>query len=371
MLTPGNNNMPAFIPGLQLSEAFYTEAVRPILDAHFPGLEHAAALIGWGSDVLGYDTLISTDHHWGPRLLLFLPEAGFEGNKEAVSEALSGRLPYTFRGYPTNFGTPDQIGVRLLKEIEAGPVQHMVEIFTVGGFFEWYLGFDPRGEMSAADWLTCSEHRLLGSTSGKVFHDGPGELSAARERIAYYPREVWLYMLASQWAKIAQEEAFVGRTGDVGDERGSRLIAARLVQYLMRLCFLMERRYAPYSKWFGTGFSRLRCAGTLGPALDGVLSASSWQEREGHLSEAYRIVAGLHNDLGVTGPHDAEVRSYHGRPYMVIFAERFVEAIREAISSEEVKALPPNIGSASQFVDSTDLLENAEVRFRLRGTYGV
>ncbi|HVG00994.1 MAG TPA: hypothetical protein VND68_14235, partial [Chloroflexia bacterium] len=109
--------MPAFIPGLQLSEAFYSEAVRPLLEAHFPGLDHAAALIGWGSDVLGYDSVISTDHHWGPRLLLFLPEADFEGEKAEVSEALSAKLPYTFRGYSTNFGTPDEIGVRLLKEV--------------------------------------------------------------------------------------------------------------------------------------------------------------------------------------------------------------------------------------------------------------
>lgn len=54
--------MPDFIPGLQLSEAFYREAVRPILDAAFPGLVYAAALIGNGSDVLGYDTPRSTDH---------------------------------------------------------------------------------------------------------------------------------------------------------------------------------------------------------------------------------------------------------------------------------------------------------------------
>jgi len=39
-----------FRPGLQLSERFYWEAVRPILDAHFPDLPHAAALLGTGSD---------------------------------------------------------------------------------------------------------------------------------------------------------------------------------------------------------------------------------------------------------------------------------------------------------------------------------
>jgi hypothetical protein len=58
----------------------------------------------------------------------------------------------------------------------------------------------------------------------------------------------------------SQEEPFVARTGDVGDELGSQVIAGRLVRALMQLCFLMERRYAPYSKWFGTGFSRLSIA---------------------------------------------------------------------------------------------------------------
>ncbi len=64
--------MPAFIPGLQLSGQFYAEAVRPILDAEFPGLSHTACRIGAGSEVLGFDTEMSRDHDWGPKLDLFL-----------------------------------------------------------------------------------------------------------------------------------------------------------------------------------------------------------------------------------------------------------------------------------------------------------
>lgn len=361
--------MPTFIPGLQLSEAFYSEAVRPILHADFPNLQHSASLIGWGSDVLGYDTTISTDHMWGPRLQLFLPEAAFEANKDAVTDALSHKLPHTFRGYSTHFGSPDLEGVRRQEESAYGPVQHLVDVLTVSEFFESYLGLDPRQELRAADWLTFSEHRLLGSTSGKVFHDGLGELNTARERISYYPRDVWLYMLAAQWARIGQEEAFVGRTGDVGDELGSRLIAARIVQSLMKLAFLMERKYAPYSKWFGTGFARLERAGVLGPILDRVMTAATWQERETHMAEAYRTIARMHNKLGITEPIDPEVRNYYGRPYKVIFAERFVEPIRAAIIGEEVKNLPPYIGSSNQFIESTDLMESADLRRKLKAIY--
>ncbi|MGI9105025.1 MAG: hypothetical protein ACR2G4_02125 [Pyrinomonadaceae bacterium] len=70
--------MSDFIHGIALGEAFYREAARPILDAYFPALKHSAALLGWSSEVLGYDDEQSTDHTWGPRFYLFLSEADRE-----------------------------------------------------------------------------------------------------------------------------------------------------------------------------------------------------------------------------------------------------------------------------------------------------
>ena len=48
--------MPKFIPGIKFSRMFFEEEVRPLLKANFPKLKYSAALIGWGSEVLGYDT---------------------------------------------------------------------------------------------------------------------------------------------------------------------------------------------------------------------------------------------------------------------------------------------------------------------------
>jgi len=42
-----------FIPGLELARQFHAELVGPLLDQSFPGITYSAALIGWGSDVLG------------------------------------------------------------------------------------------------------------------------------------------------------------------------------------------------------------------------------------------------------------------------------------------------------------------------------
>jgi Domain of unknown function (DUF4037) len=47
---------------------------------------------------------------------------------------------------------------------------------------------------------------------------------------------------------------------EIGDELGSRLVAARLAQDAVRLYFLQERRYASYGKWLGSAFARLNAA---------------------------------------------------------------------------------------------------------------
>jgi Domain of unknown function (DUF4037) len=348
--------MQNFIPGLELSKLFYTEAAKPILKRLFPQISYSAALLGWGSEVLGYDDIQSSDHHWGPRFFLFLSAQNHEKYKNAIAEALSHNLPHRFRGYATNFGEPDQVGVRLLKETEAGPVNHMIYIETIENFFEWYLGCNPYQLLTAADWLSFSEHKLLGVTSGQVFHDGLGELEDIRRKFHYYPRDVWLYQLVAQWIKIFEEREFVSRSGAAGDELGSMVIAARQVKKLMGLCFLMERKYAPYSKWFGTAFSKLECGPELSPIFREVLLSLTWKERERHLARAYNVIARLHNALQITRPIPEEVSKYFGRPYMVIEAPDLVKDIVDRFTDEEVKAIKHPWGSVNQIMESTDHL---------------
>ena len=51
-----------FLPGLELSRVFYEDAVRTILDGEYPELRYAAARVGTGSEVPGFDTARSADH---------------------------------------------------------------------------------------------------------------------------------------------------------------------------------------------------------------------------------------------------------------------------------------------------------------------
>jgi hypothetical protein len=276
------------ISGLDLCRKFYDEVVRQAVG----DLPHSAALLGRGSEVLGFDDEMSTDHNCEARVLLFVEE-GVE---------LQPVIPSSFAGRPT-----------------------LVEVHTLREYFLRQLAFDIGGAPSPADWLTFPESILRQHTAGGVFHDDLG-LEAIRDRLAYYPDDVWRYLMITAWWRVHPEMNLVGRAGYVGDELGSALIGAQLVQDLMRLCFLIEREYAPYSKWFGTAFSQLSCGPELVPLLREVGRAETWQRREEALMAAYRVVGDLHNRLGVTEPVELAVEQMCGRPFKVLWGD-FIGAL--------------------------------------------
>lgn len=363
------SSVPPFMPGLALSELLHREAVRPIMAARFPALAYSAARLDFGSDVLGFDTPRSTDHDWGPRLTLFVDEADYH-LRHAISAALAEDLPDEVGGYPTRFVRDPETGTRWLPRPDEGPANPWVPVATVQRFFEWYVGLDPTSPITVAAWLTTPQQRLRTVASGKVFHDGLGTLESARQALRWYPHDVWLYLLACQWRRIDQEEPFMARCGDVGDELGSRLVASRLIMDVMRLCLLMSREYAPYVKWLGTAFARLECSERLLPLFHEALSVATWREREGRLSSAYLILAEMHNSLGLTTPIEPEVGSFHDRPYLVPHSGRFEEALYGRIDSPDVLALPRHVGAINQFVDSTDVLESPSRCRMLDAVYG-
>jgi hypothetical protein len=362
--------MSTFISGLDLCETYFNEIAGPLLAKNLPTLRYSAGLIGYGSDVIGFDDDMSTDHNWGPRFLLFLPEEGFEESKKHIAAAFSAGLPYEHRGFSTHYTSPDWTdnGVQRQERINQGPVNPLIETHTLRSYFKDYLGYTPFEEVPINQWLTFSEHRLLGITSGGLFHDDLG-LAEVRRQLAYFPEDVWLWMMAAEWTMLAEEEAFVGRCGYVGDNIGSSVVAARQVQRLMRLGFLVEKRYAPYSKWFGSAFMKLECGPLLLPILEQVLAASSWQEREKSLGQAYHLMAEKHNSLEITEKLNTDIRDYFGRPFQVLFAGRFSEALLKAIQNPKLKQIVPPIGSVSQFSDSTTVFDDHRFFTKLKAMY--
>ncbi len=366
--------MSTFIAGLDLARAFYHEAVQPILAKHHPRMSHSAALLGSGSEVLGFDDAVSRDHNWGPRLQLFLSVPDHDCLSAAISLTLRRHLPHQFRGYATNWSAPkhekDDQGTQLLAPTTSGEVNHRVELLTIDSFMRAHFGMERDQAMRAADWLSISQQMLLSFTGGEVFHDALG-LETIRQRFAFYPRDVWIYMLACGWQRIAQDEHLAPRAGSVGDELGSRLIAGRLVRSILLLCFLMERRYAPYPKWLGRAFQQLDCARELAPILEAVQLARDYRERERHLCRAWQVLNRLHNNLRLTKPIAPAVQEFHGRGFLVSAAWRYVGALIDCLTCVELQQVAARslIGGIDQFSDNTDLREAVHLRGTIADLY--
>jgi hypothetical protein len=324
-----------FMQGIELSRKFFVDLVEPILSNGFPDLRYASALVGPGSEVLGFDTEMSTDHDWGPRVLIFL-QVNDIGMAAAIREALESNLPQQFHGYPIDPG--------------------QTIITTLAHFVDTKLAYDIEKGPELEDWLTFPSQVLSEIVSGEVFRDDTGQLTRIRAQLQYYPYDIWLYLMASVWNRIGQEEHLALRAGYTGDELGATLIASRLVRDIMNLCFLIERQYAPYPKWFGTAFKKLNCANDLLPLLWSVQSEVTLKARVEALSEAYGYVARMHNRLGITETMNESVSFFYDRPYQVIHGGAFAEAIAKQINGPIMRKLSsmPLIGGIDQITDNTD-----------------
>ena len=114
---------------------------------------------------------------------------------------------------------------------------------------------------------------------------------------------------------------------------------------------------------------KLVCARDLLPIFRAVLTTPSWRQREKALSEAYELVAQMHNRLDITSQLPTKVSHYHGRPFLVIHGETFVKAIREQIQDDRVRRISTNIGGVDVFSTSADLLEATQLRKWLKSLY--
>ena len=160
---------PEFVPALELNAGFYRGRGRA---ARARRGRTARRLLGWGSEILGFDTARSTDHGWGPRLQVFVDPADVAAARAAVDAG----LPASTAAGPSR----------------SGGMQSRARITSTSSrsrdWLQAQLGCNPLAGTTYADWLTMPQQKLLGVTRGAVFHDATGELAAVRARLRDFPR---------------------------------------------------------------------------------------------------------------------------------------------------------------------------------------
>ncbi|MBN1578591.1 MAG: DUF4037 domain-containing protein [Chitinispirillaceae bacterium] len=275
--------------GLELSKRYYHDCIKSIIEKDIPEIsqKYAAGLIGPCSEVLGNDDEFSRDYMWGPRCYLFLGDVDHEKYALSVDTALNHELPPDFLGCPTRFEMSGNGGM----PSKSGTGFHQVCITTPERFIELSLGIKA---LPASDfqWLFLSEQRLLELVRGEIFDDFTGEISHLRQSFAYFPDNVWKYRIAYNLESLGWEDDLIYLCGVRDDRISMNVNACKTVEKLMRLVFLLNKRYAPLSpKWLQREFRKLP---EIAPQIEGellcILEAEDYHDKVDALNFIYETI---------------------------------------------------------------------------------
>ena len=325
----------SFIKGLELNNGFFSDVVKPIIKKKYPNLRYSAALLGYGSDVLGYDNETSMDHNWGPRLQVFIEN---EDLKIELDNLFKWELPFLYKGFPTNFSDPAYDGVQRLNFSENKPVNHLIQIVTPENYFNSIYSISYSGNFSNNDWLALTDQKLLEITSGKVFYDGLS-INEFRNKLCFYPLDICKLRMAVLWDYIWNKEAFIGRSIELNDFIGIKINASRIINYLIKIFFYLEKKYIPYSKWFGYAFKELKIFNSINDIIINALKENDPIKIENSLCLLYEKVVDEHNKNSQLPYLKNRTRNFFNRQCKVIFAESIVEQLIDSIKDITIKSI--------------------------------
>jgi len=126
---------------------------------------------------------------------------------------------------------------------------------------------------------------------------------------------------------------------------------------------MYEKKYFPYSKWFGNAFAKLECSKEILPNIRQVLQSLNWKDREHNLGALYKVLGKTHSNVfrnfGGQNIPDADFGpvQFHDRPFLVpSFPD---EKIKELLKSTQDSEITMNfLGNVDQVCNNTNILEN-------------
>ena len=194
--------------GLELSRAYFEEYGRPMMDTQLAQYRPylAAGLVGEGSECLGFDDELSTDHDFGPAFCIWVPEELYAKAGAELQRAYDS-LPATYQGYTRI--TSAQGGGR-------------VGVLPLEGFYRKFTGLS-HAPQDNLEWFRIPERFLATVTNGEVFADYLGTFSQIRGILkGFYPEDVLKKKLAARCAVMAQAGQYnYGRCMKRGDRQAA------------------------------------------------------------------------------------------------------------------------------------------------------
>lgn len=229
--------------GMDLSKEFYETYGRPMIHTQFGEYEDriAVGLVGEGSQCFGFDDEYSKDHDFSNGFCMWVDDDIYQAIGEELEEAYCQLMK--------DFGKESYLS----KE-----GRNRYGVCRISEFYRSILGCEkmPKTEQ---EWMAVEDWQLRTATNGQVFCDKQGEFSRIRqELLKYYPDRVWKKKLAVALMKSAQAGQYnYKRALQRKEAVTAQITLADYMRSTMEAVYLINRVYAPYSKWLYKGMDKL------------------------------------------------------------------------------------------------------------------
>ena len=301
-------------------------------------------MIGEGSDVLGFDQPISTDHNWGPRVTLFV--AGHCDIK-SIREKIITNIPKSFHGFSTS-----------IDEAASN-----IEVTTAKEWLHTHLGVQDIHALTLGHWLSFPQQHLLQFVGGVSFTDDLGDYEKAKQILHWYPDDIWLWAMASQWYFIWASERLIQRTLEANDYFGSQLILQKVIRYIIEMNFLQNKQYKPYDKWLGTVFVKLKDSKFFKDQTLKIFSTQDTLQQRDLLQQMLIRLGDNHNKLRLTQFVNPKIIPYEVginnavRPFRIFNSSDYKDACIDSIKNPILKKLV-FVGTVDQMTNVSDAMIN-------------
>lgn len=279
--------------GIELSKEYFEAFGKEVLETEFSAALPllAVGLVGGGSECLGFDDEVSTDHDFEPGFCIFLPDEETVDRRTAfLLERAYAKLPKEFMGFKRSPLNP------------VGGNRHGV--IRMEDFFLEKVG-SRDGRLSLGQWFSVPEQGLLEATSGAVFFDNLGKFSEIRKRLGYFPEDIRLKKLSGHLLLMAQSGQYnYNRCILRGNTAAAQMAVFEFTKSALHTIYLLNRTYMPYYKWSFRGLEGLPILGDLTGDLEYLISSGNSTDEANKKRDLIESICGKISDelrlLGLT-----------------------------------------------------------------------
>ena len=240
------------------------------------------ALVGVGSECLGFDDEISEDHDFSSRCQLFLDDSDYKTYKSDLESSL-------------------KIFCKDLESLTSNLKVVNIEIMPISNFYKYYTLFE-NGPKTESEYRKVPMDLLCVATNGKVFLDNLGKFSEIRNRLLnFYPEDIRLKKIAFQLNKMAQSGQYnYSRMIKRGDTVAANIAQGEFVKHYLEFVHLLNKKYMPFYKWSYRSACSLEILGNFTQENLKKLSEASIYEKESIIEKICLTVVNTLNKLGLS-----------------------------------------------------------------------